>query len=128
MGGGIDVAGSLFSASGAGVTHANPVSMHPAVSRGTGVGFVGHGLGALGFFPLARSMHTAVSTMTLAVRAVTLAMREALFLTSCMSVVHLVVAAAARLLRYPLSWANVSGVMGASLAMVTALVELWKAG
>lgn len=51
--------------------------------------------------PLARSVYADVREATLAVSIVTLAVSVALFLMSYWSVVHSVVAAAARLSRYP---------------------------
>jgi len=67
--------------------------------------------GAVGAGFPAKSVYAAASEATLAVREVTLAVSVAL---SCARVVCSVVAAAARLSRYPSRRANVSGGIGSS--------------
>ncbi len=69
------------------------------------------GCGVAEFFPLARSVYVAVRAMTLAMRVATMAVSDALVSISCVSVVRSVVAAKARLSRYPSKRANVSGVI-----------------
>ena len=83
-------------------------------------------VGALGVVaPLVRRVYAVVRAATLAVRAATLAEREALFSMSWASVVFSVVAAAARLSRYPSSRSKVSGVMGMSLVVAAMWAEPW---
>ncbi len=69
----------------------------------------------------ARRVYADERAATLAVREATLVVRVLLFLMSCMRVVHLVVAAATRLSRYPSNRAKVSGGSGSSSAAVTTL-------
>ena len=79
----------------------------------------------MGLVLLERRVYAVVRAVTLAVRAVTLAVRAALFSMSCASVVFSVVAAAARLSRYPSSFAKVSGVMGISFDAMAVCADPW---
>ncbi len=74
-----------------------------------------------GVLPDKRRVYAVVSATRLAVRAATFAVRVALFSTNWVSVVFSVVAAAAKLSRYPSRRAKVLSGMGDSSMVVTAL-------
>ena len=73
----------------------------------------------LGVCPFASKVYADVSAAMLVVSVATFVVRVALFSISCVSVVRSVVAAAARLSRYPSKRANVSGVIAASSTSMT---------